>query len=142
MVNTHVAPSYTKNPHNDDIYSAYNKPESIISWLENTDVKEEYVLILDADMVMRATFTPDEFQAEKGHPVSAFYGYLKGVGNELALKHIPEVPPTNDFEAGPFGRRGTLLDPPTQNRKPKFSRTNISQIFQKFFSSPFFHGCV
>ena len=38
--------------------------------------------------------------------MSAFYGYLKGVNNELALKHVPEVEPRNDTLAGPRGRRG------------------------------------
>lgn len=40
-----------------------------------------------------------------GWAVSGFYGYLKGVNNELALKHIPQVPPRNDTLAGPYGRR-------------------------------------
>ena len=38
--------------------------------------------------------------------MSAFFGYLKGVDNELALKHVPHVQPRNDSLAGPTGRRG------------------------------------
>ena len=38
--------------------------------------------------------------------MSAFFGYLKGVSNELALKHVPDVLPRNDSLAGPIGRRG------------------------------------
>ena len=41
-----------------------------------------------------------------GWAVSAFFGYLKGVNNELALKHVPEVLPRSDSLAGPVGRRG------------------------------------
>ena len=41
-----------------------------------------------------------------GTAISAYYGYLKGVDNALALKHVPEVPPRNDTLAGPYGRRG------------------------------------
>ncbi len=41
-----------------------------------------------------------------GWAVSAFFGYLKGVANELALKHVPHVAPRNDTLAGPLGRRG------------------------------------
>ena len=41
-----------------------------------------------------------------GWAVSAFFGYLKGVNNELALKHVPHVQPRNDSLAGPIGRRG------------------------------------
>lgn len=38
--------------------------------------------------------------------MSAFFGYLKGVANELALKHVPHVQPRNESLAGPKGRRG------------------------------------
>ena len=38
--------------------------------------------------------------------MSAYFGYLKGVSNELALKHVPYVVPRNDTLAGPRGRRG------------------------------------
>jgi hypothetical protein len=69
-------------------------------------VEEDFVLILDADMVMRRPFIPEELGARKGQAVSAFYGYLKGVNNELALKHVPEIEPRNDTLAGPLGRRG------------------------------------
>jgi hypothetical protein len=41
-----------------------------------------------------------------GWAVSAFFGYLKGVSNELALKHVPHIVPRNDTLAGPLGRRG------------------------------------
>ena len=64
------------------------------------------MLILDADMIMRRPFIPEELGARKGLAVSAFYGYLKGVNNELAIKHVPEVVPRNDTLAGPLGRRG------------------------------------
>ena len=64
------------------------------------------MLILDADMIMRRPFIPEELGARKGLAVSAFYGYLKGVNNELAMKHVPEVVPRNDTLAGPLGRRG------------------------------------
>jgi len=106
LVPTHRAPSYTTNPHNQDHYSAYNKPEAVIHWLANNVIEEEFVLILDADMVMRAPFIPQELGAKKGLAISAFYGYLEGVSNALALKHVPEVLPRNDTLAGPKGRRG------------------------------------
>ena len=40
-----------------------------------------------------------------GWAISGYYGYLKGVNNELATKHIPEVPPRNDTLAGPRYRK-------------------------------------
>ena len=32
------APSFTVNPHNKDVYSAYNKPEAVIDWLAHNEV--------------------------------------------------------------------------------------------------------
>ena len=49
---------------------------------------------------------PHNVCPHSGWAVSAFFGYLKGVNNELALKHVPEVLPRNDSLAGPVGRRG------------------------------------
>jgi hypothetical protein len=43
--------------------------------------------------------------------VSGFYGYLKGVSNELALRHVPHVTPRRDTLAGPMGRRGDQARP-------------------------------
>ena len=102
---THVAPSYTHHPRTGDIYSAYNKPVAVIDWLARNDVKEEYVLIIDADMVMRMPFVPEEDGARPGRAVSAHFSYMKGVNNELAMKHIPDILPRNDTLAGPSGRR-------------------------------------
>ena len=33
------APSFTVNPHNKDVYSAYNKPEAVIDWLAHNEVR-------------------------------------------------------------------------------------------------------
>ena len=105
VVATHVAPSYTHHPRTGDVYSAYNKPVAVIDWLARNDVKEDYVLIIDADMIMRAPFVPELDGAAPGRAVSAFFGYMKGVNNRLALKHIPEIKPRDDELAGPKGRR-------------------------------------
>ena len=64
------------------------------------------MLILDADMIIRRPFIPEELGVRQGLAISAYYSYLKGVNNELALKHVPEVLPRNDTLAGPAGRRG------------------------------------
>ena len=50
-----------------------------------------------------------EAGAKPGRAVSAFFGYMKGVKNELAMKHVPEVVPRNDTLAGPKGRRGDMV---------------------------------
>ena len=57
------APSFTTNPHNQDIYSAYNKPEAVIDWLAHNTIEEDFVLILDADMILRKPFIPEELGA-------------------------------------------------------------------------------
>ncbi|GAB4816143.1 hypothetical protein N2152v2_003189 [Parachlorella kessleri] len=106
IVPTHIAPSFTKHPRTGDIYSAYNKPVAVIDWLAKTAVPEEYILVLDADMIMREPFLPEQLGARPGRAVSAYYGYLKGVDNKLALKHVPEVVPRNDTDAGAGGRAG------------------------------------
>lgn len=57
-------------------YSAVNKPVGVLHWLENSpDAQEvDYVLILDADQIVRAPILPWELGSEIGHPVSADYG--------------------------------------------------------------------
>lgn len=109
LLPTHVTPSYTHHPRTGDVYSAYNKPVAVIDWLARTDVKEEYVLIIDADMIMLSPFVPEVVGAARGWAVSAYFAYMKGVNNELALKHVPEVVPRNDTLAGPRGRRGDMV---------------------------------
>jgi len=103
FVPTHVAPNYAVHPRTGDKYPAYNKPMAVIDWLAKTDVKEDYVLIIDADMIMRRPILPDP---SSPLATSAFFGYMIGVNNELALKHVPEVTPREDELAGPMGRRG------------------------------------
>ena len=105
IVPTHVAPSYTHHPRTGDLYSAYNKPVAVIDWLARNEVPEEYVLIIDADMIIRQPFLPAASGARPGRAVSAYFSYMKGVKNRLAMKHIPHVLPRNDTLAGPTGRR-------------------------------------
>ena len=170
------------------VASGINKPVAVLDWLEKTQPQEEYILILDADMIMRRPLDPVRLGVRPGaqpnesgmgvfenpnpnkpllwrgdralahpqeqHPhgnqrrscakslpemhavvvlpmrpahrllqlsykgrhgeraglpgwaVSGFYGYLKGVGNDLALRHVPRIKPRRDTLAGPLGRRG------------------------------------
>lgn len=107
-----------KNPHNNDAYGAYNKPYAVIDFLENSPPKEDWLIIIDADMVMRLPFLCKgesfengvdaslEMNCERGRPISAFYGYLKGTNNDLATRHIPQVPIRNNTDGGqPLHRR-------------------------------------
>ncbi|CAK0787343.1 hypothetical protein CVIRNUC_010562 [Coccomyxa viridis] len=111
LVTTHVVPSLTLDPNQEhsDHYSAYNKPGAVIFWLQDVEPEEDYILVIDADMIMRSPFFPKQLGVSPGWAVSAFFGYLKGVQNELALKHIPHVKPRNDTLAGPVGRMGDMV---------------------------------
>ena len=40
------------------VASGINKPVAVLDWLEKTQPREEYILILDADMIMRRPFDP------------------------------------------------------------------------------------
>ena len=62
-----------------DRYPAYNKPASIIHWLNNYNVTAEIIIVLDADMILRNQFTAELVGATRGHPIAAHYGYLVGI---------------------------------------------------------------
>ena len=64
-------------PHPPSRYVAINKPVGVLYWLEHSpDARSaEWVLILDADQLLRRPILPWELGAERGHPVSAEYGY-------------------------------------------------------------------
>ncbi|PNX93024.1 peptidyl serine alpha-galactosyltransferase, partial [Trifolium pratense] len=72
-----------------DLYPAINKPAGVVHWLKHSKEAKnvDWVLILDADMIIRGPILPWELGAEKGRPVAAYYGYLKGCDNILAKLH-------------------------------------------------------
>lgn len=43
-----------------------------------------------------------------GWAVAAYFDYMKGTDNELAERHIPELPVRNDSLAGRRGRRSDM----------------------------------
>ncbi|EPS70488.1 hypothetical protein M569_04262 [Genlisea aurea] len=90
---THYVPSMSRHPLTNDWYPAINKPAAVVHWLNHVKVDAEYIVILDADMIMRGTITPWEFNAAKGRPVSTPYNYLIGCDNILAKIHTshPEL---------------------------------------------------
>mmetsp|Transcript_7473 Transcript_7473/g.18044 ORF Transcript_7473/g.18044 Transcript_7473/m.18044 type:complete len:904 (+) Transcript_7473:124-2835(+) len=104
-VETWVAPNYANNPHNHDRYVAYNKPEAVVDWLEHQTPEEEYVVVLDSDMTLRHPFLVEDLHPSPGRAIGARYTYMIGVNNELAERHVKDIPPRNDTLAGPYGRR-------------------------------------
>lgn len=84
---THYVPSMSRHPLTDDWYPAINKPAGVLHWLNHAKIEAEYIVILDADMIMRGPITPWDFNAARGQPVSTPYDYLIGCNNELAQLH-------------------------------------------------------
>lgn len=84
---THYVPSMSRHPLTGDWYPAINKPAAVLHWLNHVETDAEFIVILDADMILRGPITPWEFKAERGHPVSTPYDYLIGCDNELAEIH-------------------------------------------------------
>ncbi|XP_027358629.1 peptidyl serine alpha-galactosyltransferase-like [Abrus precatorius] len=84
---THYVPSMSRHPLTGDWYPAINKPAAILHWLNHANIDAEFIVILDADMILRGPITPWEFKAARGHPISTPYDYLIGCDNELAKLH-------------------------------------------------------
>ncbi|KAM7266959.1 hypothetical protein ACFE04_009125 [Oxalis oulophora] len=84
---THYVPSMSRHPLTGDWYPAINKPAAVLHWLNHADIDADFIVILDADMILRGPITPWEFKAARGRPVSTPYDYLIGCDNELAKLH-------------------------------------------------------
>ncbi|XP_052729477.1 peptidyl serine alpha-galactosyltransferase isoform X2 [Vigna angularis] len=84
---THYVPSMSQHPLTGDWYPAINKPAAVLHWLNHANIEAEFIVILDADMIMRGPITPWEFKAARGKPVSTPYDYLIACDNELAKLH-------------------------------------------------------
>ncbi|XP_022750515.1 peptidyl serine alpha-galactosyltransferase-like [Durio zibethinus] len=84
---THYVPSMSRHPLTGDWYPAINKPAAVVHWLNHVNIDAEYIVILDADMILRGPITPWDFKAARGRPVSTPYEYLIGCDNELAKLH-------------------------------------------------------
>lgn len=73
----HVADLYYKLEKHNNVsyfrYPAINKPAAVLHWLNHVNIDAEFIVILDADMILRGPITPWEFKAARGHPVSTPY---------------------------------------------------------------------
>lgn len=76
-----------------DHYPAYNKPGAVVDYFAHHNSTEDWVVILDSDMLVKNPFLPEELLLDKGWAYAAGYSYLKGVNNNLALRNVPEVVP-------------------------------------------------
>lgn len=110
---TFWARQYAYNAKLKDWYAAYNKPGAVVDFLEKAPATEEWVVALDSDMLLHRPFVPELFNLTRGWAVGAAgYTYLKGVVNDLSMRHVKDIPPRNDTNAGPKGRRGDQVGGP------------------------------
>lgn len=101
---SHVAPSFAYNEKTKDHYAAFNKPGAVLDFMQKGTPLADYMLVIDSDMQLRHPFRPDVYSMSMGKAVSADYTYMIGCTNDLAPRHIPEVPIRNDTLAGPYHR--------------------------------------
>ena len=85
---THVHPNFARHP-SGDLYAPYNKPGSVDHWLKHADppVTADYIIVADADMVLRKPLLPWTLGATQGKAVGAKFGYLR-TDNYLCKKHV------------------------------------------------------
>jgi hypothetical protein len=77
----HPPPARRQAAYNKDLkdwYAAYNKPVAVKDWLEHhPHPKEDWVLLLDSDMLLRRPFRPRDFNLTKGWAIAGHYDYMK-----------------------------------------------------------------
>jgi hypothetical protein len=77
------------NPTLKDWYAAYNKPTAVKDWLDhNPKPKEQWILLLDSDMLLRHPFGPKDFNLTKGWAMAGHYDYMK-VGDLVIWRRLP-----------------------------------------------------
>jgi len=98
-----------------DSSPSYNKAASIMHWVgESEDAKQtDYVLYIDADMLLRLPMDPIKMGVKKGVVVSEHVGYLDvGLHNKLPFEFLPPEQAhiagddvDNHSPAGPQGKK-------------------------------------
>merc|ERR1719163_1718750 len=75
-----------------DMSPSYNKPGSIMHWVQESEEAKhvDYVLYIDADMLLRRPMDPIALGVKPGVVVSEHVGYLDvGIKNELPFEFLP-----------------------------------------------------
>ena len=90
-----LLPGETKHPHGSrqtDSSPSYNKPGSIMHWIQESEEAKhvDYVLYIDADMLIRRPMDPIALGVKPGVVVSEHVGYLDvGIKNGLPAMFLP-----------------------------------------------------
>jgi hypothetical protein len=71
-------------------YPSYNKPASVMFFLEQVDPESEFIALLDTDMLLRAPLDPVALGARRGVVVSGEYTYLVGTDTGFARRFLEE----------------------------------------------------
>lgn len=77
------------NPLNNDTSASYNKPASVMHFSQEADFTEDFVLFIDADMLLVKPIDVSEIGARKGIVVSEEVQYMIGTNNGLADAFLP-----------------------------------------------------
>lgn len=80
--NYHYVTGYEDSP-------TYNKPAALMHFTAENKIEEEFLLYIDADMLLRRVINPSDFGAKKGLVVSEYTWYIReGIRNGLADQFI------------------------------------------------------
>ena len=91
---TFVHPNYRHNPINGDVSASYNKPASVMHFSRESNFTEDFLLFIDADMLLVRDIDPLAFGAKPGTVVSEEVGYMIGARNAMARNFLsPEAVP-------------------------------------------------
>ena len=71
---TFVHPNYRHNPMNGDVSASYNKPASVMHFSRESNFTEEFLLFIDADMILVRDLDPIALGAKPGTVVSEEVG--------------------------------------------------------------------
>jgi hypothetical protein len=91
---TFIHPNYRHNPLNGDVSASYNKPASVMHFSREANFTEEFVLFIDADMVLTRPIDPVALGAKRGTVVSEYVPYMIGTDNGMAANFLsPDAVP-------------------------------------------------
>ena len=99
---TFVHPNYRHNPINGDTSASYNKPASVMHFSQSSNYTEEFLLFIDADMILWPHKPIDlhKLGARKGVVVSERVSYM--IGDTLTWeRHLGRIdhPPSSQASA-------------------------------------------
>ena len=82
--NYHFVEGYEDSP-------TYNKPAALMHFTKEVEIEEEYLLYIDADMLLRRVVDPEIYGAKRGHVVTEYVWYVRqGILNGLADQFLPD----------------------------------------------------